>query len=216
MFYDLVGGLASLLSTYLFIRVDRKAWPIGLIATCINGFLYWQKGIYGDMFLEIFYFFSLGYGWQQWTSLQQEETSQIKHLSLKQWLYLGLFSVLMTVGVYLLLSRLSPSTVPKTDALTTSLSLIAQWLMCRQYIATWLLWLITDALYAGLYWSKGLVFHTILMLTYTGMAIAGFLQWRRSMGDRGRDDRMATPSALLLWCRTIIKLCHIKIMHIFI
>ena len=56
MLYDLFSALTSLLSTYYFIRLDIKAWPIGLLATCFNGWLFWQKGIYADMCLESFYF----------------------------------------------------------------------------------------------------------------------------------------------------------------
>nr|WP_081726626.1 nicotinamide mononucleotide transporter [Legionella oakridgensis] len=56
MFYDLIGAIASLLSTYYFIRQNNKAWAIALLATALNGWLYWQTGIYADMCLESFYF----------------------------------------------------------------------------------------------------------------------------------------------------------------
>jgi nicotinamide mononucleotide transporter len=78
-----------------------------------------------------------------------------------------------------LLETFTHSTVALLDAATTSLSLVAQWLMCHKIIITWVLWFITDVLYAAMYLSKNLPFHSILMIIYTGMAIAGYLVWAR-------------------------------------
>lgn len=62
MLLDILGAIISLLSTYYFIRLDSKAWLTSLFATCLNAFLYWQKGIYADMILESFYFLALAMG----------------------------------------------------------------------------------------------------------------------------------------------------------
>ena len=48
MLFDLIGALTSLLSTYFFIRMNNKAWPVGMLATVLNGWLYWYKGIYAE------------------------------------------------------------------------------------------------------------------------------------------------------------------------
>ncbi|ARG97886.1 nicotinamide riboside transporter PnuC [Legionella micdadei] len=178
MMLDLFGAICSLLSTYYFIRLDCKAWLTTLFATCFNGFLYWQKGIYADMLLESFYFFSTCYGWYVW----QKPTPQlegIRNLSKKQWhllltLLLGCFILIST-----LLLMFTRSDVVLLDALTTSLSLTAQWLMCYKAIATWIFWLFTDAIYAYMYLHKQLPFHCLLMLVYTGMAGVGYLTWTR-------------------------------------
>ena len=179
MLYDFFGAIVSLISTYYFIRLDSKAWPVGLLATCVNGWLYWRNGIYADMCLESFYFLSLCYGWYRWSSPQKQKTSVLIHLSGKKWGYLCVILIATYSLIYTLLITLSHSTVAKLDALTTTLSLVAQWLMCHKIIATWALWFLADALYALMYLYKDLPFHTLLMFIYTGLAIIGYASWHR-------------------------------------
>lgn len=182
MFYDLLGACCSLLSTYYFIKLDHKAWPISLFAICINGWLYWTKGIYAEMMLEAVYFLSINYGWYQWRNSAKNPHHQPKllnQLSLKQWAGLLVILSCTFLLIYMLLLKFTHSSVAFLDALTTSLSLVAQWLMCHKIIATWILWFITDALYAVMYLNKNLPFHCGLMIIYTGLAISGYLAWAR-------------------------------------
>lgn len=180
MFFDITGALLSLLSTYYFIRLNNKAWMIGIIATGVNGWLYWQKGIYADMVLEFFYFLSMIYGLYRWREVKDNRLITLQTLTKNQWSWLCLVLCLIFVSIYCLLSTLTHSSVAIMDAATTSLSLMAQWLMCHKIIATWVLWFITDVIYAIMYLNKGLPVHSALMLIYTGMAVTGYFLWARN------------------------------------
>lgn len=173
---DVLGTLISLLSTYYFIRLSHKAWLISLLATCLNGWLYWQKGIYADMTLEVFYFLNTCYGLYLWDTNSQK-TPSVFTLSKSQWAWLGLCCTILFIVMAALLSLFTSSNVSILDSLTTSLSLLAQWLMCHKVISTWILWFLTDALYAFMYASKQLPFHSLLMLFYTGIAVIGYRTW---------------------------------------
>lgn len=185
---DLLGTIASLLSTYLFIRLHKAAWLVSLVAILINGWLYWQKGIYADMVLEMLYFLSICYGWLQWQKPRPENSSDVKTLTFSQWCFIPLLVGSLFLAIVYLLHRYTATTVANLDALTTSLSLVAQWLMCHKFIATWMLWLITDTIYAYLYLIKQLPFHTLLMMTYTGMALAGYWVWRRQLNNQSQTN----------------------------
>lgn len=179
MNFDLLGAMVSATSTLLFIRINAMAWPVGLLATVINGMLYWNSGIYAEMVLELVYAVSMFYGWYLWFLKKNSVNPKAiraafrtKHLSQALFYVAGLFLV-----IYYTLSRHTPSTVPFMDAMTTSLSLLAQWLMCHKIIWTWVVWLVTDAIYAFMYWNKQLPYHVALMLVYSGMAVGGFVYW---------------------------------------
>lgn len=175
---DVLGSFSSLLATYYFIRLNNRAWVVSLLAIILNGCLYWQKAIYGDMALESFYFFSTCYGWYCWSERSQQNLT-ILRLNKKQILWTPLAVLIIYALIVNLLIRFTDSNIAVLDALTTSLSLVAQGLMCYKLIATWILWFIADALYAYIYLCKKLPFHCLLMLIYTVLAGLGYLQWKK-------------------------------------
>lgn len=200
MNYDLCGAIVSLLSTYYFVRRDIKAWPMGLLATCLNGWLYFKNSIYADSCLELFYFISLCYGWYRWSILRRHHTvDRLIQLSYQQHVSMLFVISILYLIILNLLSLFSHSTVTELDALTASLSLVAQWLMCHKIISTWTLWFITDGLFAIIYLQKNLPFHALLMLIYMGMAIIGHLSWTKQhrirLADQLQTGQGAYPRA---------------------
>ncbi|WP_237759040.1 nicotinamide riboside transporter PnuC [Legionella birminghamensis] len=176
MVLDLLGTLLSLLSTWYFIKVDRKAWLISIFATAINSVLYFQKGIFADTALELFYLSNSLYGFFLW-GRNSTSADRIRRLSLTQTIKLLFLILALYSFIYFLLGQYTPSTVASLDALTCSLSIMGQWLMCYKVIFTWVIWFFTDAIYAYLYFHKQIPFHALLMLLYTIMAVLGYLTW---------------------------------------
>jgi nicotinamide mononucleotide transporter len=176
---DLIGSLTSMLSTYYFIRLNSKAWIVCLVSCCLNSLLYWRNGIYAGTVLESCYFFSTCYGWFLWRKPKKEKRSSIISLSGQQWFWAVFFLMGLWAIIVSLLARFTHSNVAVLDALTTAICLIAQWLMCHKAIATWIFWFFSDCLYSYLYFQKQMPFHCLLMLCYTGMAVAGYLSWAK-------------------------------------
>ncbi|KTD48832.1 Nicotinamide riboside transporter PnuC [Legionella rubrilucens] len=193
MLLDLSGTLASLLCTYYLIRLNRIAWILGLAANLINGWLYWHNGIYADTLLEVFYLVSTAYGWLKWQQSSEATSREISSLSFNQWLMVGLAFASLYFLIVIGLKRFTSTTVADLDAFTTALSLIAQVLMCHKVLESWLLWLVTDSVYAYLYWLKQLPFHVLLMIVYTGMALTGYWIWIRQQRRHRPSDPVATP-----------------------
>ena len=177
---DFIGTFFALLSTLLFVQMNNNAWLTGIMSACINAWLYWKKGIYADVGLEMFYLISFFYGWFLWS---HDDCISKKHaqgeLSSTQWLFVLFITIMNYEIIVTLLETFTDSTVAKMDAITVSLSLTAQWLMNYKIITTWVVWFIVDALCISLYMKKNLPFHTGLMLVYLGMAIAGYLSWAK-------------------------------------
>ena len=176
---DFSGSAFSLAATIGFVLANRIAWPLSIAAIIINVILYFSAGLYSDSALEGFYFILTIYGWHAWSNQHNKPILPVTHLKLPLACMLIVFGI---IGVWLditLLQTYTHSTVPVSDAITTVLSLIAQFLICRKIIETWILWFIVDGSYLGLYLYKGIPFHSTLMLIYLGLAVAGYIRWWR-------------------------------------
>ncbi len=179
-FLDPLGSILSVISTIFYVRASQLAWPIGLLATCVNGSLYFITGLYADMSLEGIYFISMFYGWYQWRYGGKKKTEKkIGNLSLAHGFILLIIGLVTFTLVAYLLGHYTPSKVPYWDAGTTVISLIAQWLTCRKIIETWIVWFVVDGMYVYLYFHKGIPFHALHSLLYLGMAVAGYAYWQR-------------------------------------
>ncbi len=179
---DPLGSIFSSVSTVFYVLAHWLAWPASLIAILINGYLYFSTGLFADMTKEIIYLALTLYGWYEW--LRGGKNHQPINISHVSWREVGILCVVFIVGcaaVYALLSHFTPSKVPLWDASTTTLSLMAEWMVCRKYIENWILWGVVDAMYIGLYFHKGLPAHGIEMSAYVLIAVIGYWVWRRKM-----------------------------------
>ena len=190
---DTLGSVFSLSATVLFVRINVWAWPVSLTAMVINIILYAHTGLYADMSKDMLYGFLIAYGWHQWLRGGPHKSKRaISHLSKMQYFCLATINLVSILLLAKTLQYFTNSTVPYWDATTTVLSLNAQWLTCRKHIECWLLWLLVDGLYAGLYFYKALPVHASLMLLYVALAIVGFWNWYRQMSNHAVADTTHT------------------------
>ena len=91
--------------------------------------------------------------------------------------WLLLFVACATYGLTLLLDSVH-DVAPFLDALTTSLSLAAQWLLNTKKIETWYFWIAADLIYVPLYGVKHLWLTAAVYVVFLAMCLRGFAEWR--------------------------------------
>ena len=177
---DIIGAVLAFVTTILYIRINIFAWPLSLIAICIDMFLYLKKGIYGDTALNCIYLTLTLYGWYQW-KYGGNNNSVLSTTSLDSKLTLQLLAIAVMgiSALFYALSHYTNSQIPFLDASTTILSLIAQWMLCKKIIQCWALWFLVDAVYSGIYFYKGIPAHGVLNIVYLSMAVVGYLSWKK-------------------------------------
>jgi nicotinamide mononucleotide transporter len=87
----------------------------------------------------------------------------------------------MTAGFTLALRRYTDSSVPFLDAVTTALSVTAQFMQSRKWIETWHVWILADIIYIGLYVMKHLYLTAGLYAIFIAMCVAGLVEWQKSL-----------------------------------
>ena len=67
---------------------------------------------------------------------------------------------------------------PAVAAITTGLSVVAQWLLMRRRIETWYVWIAADIMYIPRYFSRDLPLTAVLYATFLLMCLRGLFEWR--------------------------------------
>ena len=85
---------------------------------------------------------------------------------------------------------------PFWDALTTSLSLAAQWLLNTKKVQNWYFWIAADVIYVPLYFVKHLWLTGIVYAIFLAMCVAGLQAWRAAYrAERLREHSSVAPVA---------------------
>ncbi|MBB4079643.1 nicotinamide mononucleotide transporter [Lewinella aquimaris] len=89
----------------------------------------------------------------------------------------------LVVGLLLgyAVGAIATATQTYLDAITTSFSIIATFLLIWRRLENWLYWIVIDAVYVYIYLRSGAVLFALLMVLYVAMAIYGYFQWRSSV-----------------------------------
>jgi nicotinamide mononucleotide transporter len=130
------------------------------------------------------------YGWYFWKKGNNSDKQEVEvtHSGLRD----GLLMLLATgVGVWIFAQFLiklpdwfegiEAASLPYWDSTTSILSVTGMWLTTRKKLENWYYWFAVDVIATGVYFYKGLYFYSILYFFYIGMAVAGYLAWKKSM-----------------------------------
>lgn len=176
---EVVATITGAWTVWLIVKNNVWNWPLGLATSTFSGIVFFSSRLFADAGLQVAYF-SLGlFGWYWWLhGGKDKQELPIQH-SPKRELLLTLFAGLIgTVVLRDILIRVNGA-APFLDALLTSFSLVAQYLITRRYIENWVVWIIVDVIYVPLFISRGLHLIAVLYAIYLGLAIAGWIEWRK-------------------------------------
>lgn len=182
-YIEAVGTLLSIVYLIFSIKQNIWLWPLGIISSAMYIYIFFIAKIYADMGLQVYYVLISIYGWYSWSIANKKTSRSAKINSIFHQNYLIFYLILAAVILFILLSqillRYTDSNIPYLDAITTSLSIIATWMLAKKYIEHWFVWIVVDALSSGIYIYKELYFTVFLYLVYTLMAVIGYREWNK-------------------------------------
>ena len=178
---QIIGATLGLLYLYFEYKVNIYLWLVGLIMPIVHGYLYFEKGLYADMGMNVYYILAGIYGWIVWKNRKpkSKKTYEISKMPLRNWLYCSVVFIVAYVLITYILINYTNSTVPYADAFTTALSIIAMWMLSRKYLEQWLVWLAVDIVTSCLYFYKGIPISASLYALYSCLAVVGYMRWRK-------------------------------------
>ena len=187
---ELFGFLTALIYLYFSIKQKIWLWPFGILTSSLYIYIFYISSLYADMGLQIYYVLISFYGWYHWThGVNHNKDSKLSISTLSGSLALKLLLILFVIYwiiVFILLKGpaylgMPPSDLLYWDAFTTSVSIIATWMLARKIIEHWIAWIIVDSVSFGLYIYKELYITVVLFLIYTILAFIGFYKWKKDL-----------------------------------
>ena len=182
------GGFAGALEAASFVTgalcvwltVKESVWnfPVSLINVTTFSIVFFGAKLYADAGLQVVYFALTLAGWYMWPfGGEHHARLRISRVGQREALTLGVTGAALTIGLWRLLHDFGGS-ASFFDALTTSISLCAQWMLNRKQIETWYCWIAADVIYVPLYLYKGLYLTSVLYAVFLVMATMGLMRWR--------------------------------------
>jgi nicotinamide mononucleotide transporter len=140
-----------------------------------------QARLFADTALQVVYVILGFLGWYWWLKGGKNKTElKVSKASLKEIIVLVFITIICTYFMTNYLVSIKDA-VPFWDALTTVMSLVAQYMLTKKLLQNWYIWISADIIYIALYAYKNLYLTGILYFIFMLMCIEGYRQWKKSM-----------------------------------
>jgi nicotinamide mononucleotide transporter len=174
---DLAGFATGLACVAFAAQGSIWNYPFALLNSLILGVVFLQARLFGDMTLQGIFFILGVQGWIQWRIAASRKAPRPLNVTPGDFLIGIMFVSATTFALREALVRLGGAT-PWPDAIITSASLWAQWLLNRKSISSWAWWIAVDAVSIPLYWSRQLPMIAFLYVLFLGLCVQGWRKWR--------------------------------------
>lgn len=179
-----IAAAFGVVSVFLSTRQNIWSWPTAIVNVALYTVVFYNGRLYGQMGLQTVYLVLSIYGWYQWLHGGEQKTElRVSRASPRLLGILAGLNVVAWIALAALLRR-TDAALPWLDALLTTTSLIAQWMMTRKILENWILWIAVDIVYVPMFLSQRLYATSLLYAAFLVLAVMGFVEWRRSIVAR--------------------------------
>lgn len=165
-------------SVWLAVKNSIVTWPVGIVATGLYLYLFYEWELYADAGLQLVYIaFSVAGLWAWWRRGERDEIGEVERATPTTLVLVVTAVAVATVGVREYLIAVDGA-APFWDAFLTAGSLGALYLLIRKYIETWVMWGVLDIAYVGLFLSREIYLTAALYAILFAMVIRAAREWR--------------------------------------
>ena len=190
---EIAANVTLLTSVFLAARNRPSSWVLGVVACALFGVFFFQIKLYADVTLQVFFIVTNVIGWLNWQRggeghgvLPITPVRPLWHLVLYFPLAAG-----AAWGYSEVLRQFTDAHYPLFDSVILTFSIVAQFLLMKRKIETWVFWLIVNTVAVPLYAVKGAYVTAAVYALFWLNAFYGYWTWRAEMRE---DDADATPA----------------------
>jgi nicotinamide mononucleotide transporter len=178
---EIFGFVTGALCVFFAARRNIWTFPLGLASNVVFFVVFVEYALYADAGLQVVYAVLAVTGWIGWNRARADDhRAATRRLPPRLIPGLLVAAVAGTALLTFVLVTLTDSTTPVADAGTTTVSLVAQFMLNRRWIESWFVWISVDVAYIGLFLYKGLWITAALYVIFIALCVHGWLTWRRA------------------------------------
>ena len=196
-YLEIIAVVFGVVAIWLASKGRVVNFGIGLVNCVLYGILFGREGLYSGMILQGIYFVINLYGLYSWRKPEVDTDKELKimWLTMKERVLVGVVIVATGVlwgmgvkwGAQLLPENIQEPQYPMVDAILTTASVVAQILLTHKKIDNWVIWVLVDVVYIGLFLMVGMYWTAGLYVVYTGIAVNAVKMWNEELGVRNRE-----------------------------
>jgi nicotinamide mononucleotide transporter len=178
---EIIAVVFSFLSVILAIKRSILNWSIGIVGIIFYFFVFLKDLLYSNMILQIIYLGQSIYGIYEWT-LNKKKIDKPVQMGFINWN----FKSVMQILIYFIFSNdlmimfFNQSKFYIFDSVTTSLSILAFYLLAKGKIENWIIWILVDIMYIYLFLKEKLYLSSVLYLIFLFLCVKGLIEWKKS------------------------------------
>lgn len=176
---EILAVPVAFLGIFLTTRRSLWCWPVVFLAAILYAKIFWDAQLYANVVLQGLFGLFILYGWLMWLRGRGDD-GMVSVMPLQRGKAVAALGIAaLGAGVTgWLTSHYSNAPLPWPDAILSSFSLLAQYWTARRYAASWILWIVVDIFYVGLFILSALWLTAGLYAAMTVLAVLGYQRWR--------------------------------------
>lgn len=181
---SLIGAIIGLIFLYLEYKANVWMWAASIIMALFYIYIFYHTQLYASMSIYIYFFIASVYGWIVWIFRNRDKESGeeiITRVNQKLWIPIIIGVAAISVLIFIVLTQFSDNIVYITigDSLTTSLNIVALWMISRKWAEQWLLVIPANLISGILLFVQQDILSGCLFIIFFIVSILGYVNWKK-------------------------------------
>lgn len=168
----------SFACTWLCTRQVRFNYVLAVISTTLLVVTFAQADLYGSMALNLYLIPTVIYGWFIWG--KDTKPKPVEHVKPKNLILYGLFTAITWAGAIFVIGLFGGQMAPLDGWLLVG-TVLAQFLLDRKKIETWIVWVLVNIVSVYVYFEAGLYLLAAQFVLFLANAVYAWFQWKKTL-----------------------------------
>lgn len=179
---EIAAAALGIINTVLLVRRSVWNFPAAMVMVALVGVTLFEKRLYGETGLQVFFFVVNAWGWWLWLKAKgAEETSvPVSWMSDRARFVWAAVTAALSLMLGWTMHRFTNAALPFADSAVTGASIAAQLLLSLRKVENWVLWVAIDVVSVTLYINRSLYFLAALYVVLGVLSAQGLREWKRA------------------------------------